>query len=288
MSTEEIQRMLSDAYSYGMTDYVVWGGEPLLREDLPRILSFSDSIGLDTTVITNGSKLTEKIDSIGEYLYGLIVSIDHPDPTVHDSIRKKKGIYHKAIQGIKDAKKYSDLDIFINCVISRRNFHQLREITELASELDVKISFEMMELIEGYNEGLSLSREEVSEACRELIDLKREGYPIVNSEAYFESVADEEEYSCHVPKILVTVEWDGEVRLCSTISEDVRPDLEVGSLGNLREDSFREIFESENYEKYVDAAEKCWKCDLSYPRESAHLYSLDKKALKNFFGRIMG
>lgn len=146
----------------------------------------------------------------------------------------------------------------------------------------------MMEPIERYNEHLALSQQETKSACRRLIKLKEEGHPISNSTAYFESVADKSKYSCHVPKVLVTVEWNGDVRVCSTISEDVRPDLDLDDLGNLRENRFSEIFGSSQYQEYINAAEECWKCDLSYPREIFHSYSLDRRSMRNFMTSIMG
>ncbi|MGQ9468228.1 MAG: radical SAM/SPASM domain-containing protein [Nitrososphaerales archaeon] len=238
--TSEICRMLDDAYSVGMTDYVVWGGEPLLREDLPEVAEYANSLGFDVTIITNGSRLVEKIDDIAKNLYGLIVSIDHPEPEEHDKLRKHPGIYQKAIEGIKLARRYQHLNIFINCVISKANIDQLERMVQLAEELKVKIAFEMMEVVKGYNEHLKPSHDEITRACDALIRLKKDGHPISNSLAYFRAVAERRRYSCHVPKVLVTVEWDGNVRICSTISDDAKPKLANENLGNVR----REIFEN--------------------------------------------
>ncbi|MFQ6044428.1 MAG: radical SAM protein [Candidatus Poribacteria bacterium] len=287
MTTSEICRMLEDAYSVGMTDYVVWGGEPLLREDFSEIARHANSLGLDVTVITNGSRLPERINELAGHLYGLIVSIDHPDAERHDELRKHPGIYKKAVEGIKLAKNHRHLNIFINTVISRENLDQLERVVYLTEGLEVKIAFEMMEIIKGYNERLAPTREETVCAMKKLIQLKKEGHPISNSVAYFRSVADHTEYSCHVPKVLVTVEWDGNIRVCSTIAEDAKPLLGDCNLGNVRTKSFSEIFRSKRYKDYIRAAEQCWKCDLSYPREIALMYSLNRDSIENFMSKVL-
>jgi MoaA/NifB/PqqE/SkfB family radical SAM enzyme len=282
MSTEEIKRMLEDAREFGMTDYVVWGGEPLLRPNLPEIVGFANRLGLDVTMITNGIRLSERIDEFARDLYGLIVSIDHPDPERNDRIRGRPGAYEAAVAGVKAARRYTHLNIFINCVISRANADGVEGMAELAKKLGVKISFEMMEVVKGYNEHLKLSPKETADVCRRLIALKRSGYPISNSYTYFKCVGEQRPYRCHVPKVVVTVQWNGKIRVCSTIADDVKPELEGEDLGDVRRQSFREIFRTPAYEAYVRAAERCHRCDLSYPREVSLMYSLNPEALRNF------
>ncbi|MEM2961493.1 MAG: SPASM domain-containing protein [Candidatus Bathyarchaeia archaeon] len=171
-------------------------------------------------------------------------------------------------------------------MVHKGNSSYLRDMAELARELGVKITYEMMETVKGYNEHLSLTAEEETDVALELLELKSQGYPIANSSAYFKALAAHTKYKCHVPKVLVTVEWDGAIRVCSTIAEDNRPDLMEYSLGNVVRNTFREIFASKNYLKYIEAAEKCYKCDLSYPREIALIYSFNSEAIRNFFSKI--
>jgi MoaA/NifB/PqqE/SkfB family radical SAM enzyme len=287
MNTDQVQKMLKDAWDSGFTDYVVWGGEPLLRGDLPKILSYANRIGLDNTVITNGNALKGMIGEIGGDLYGLIVSLDHPNPASHDGLRGCNGIFRRAVQGIEGAKEFDHVNIFINCVIHKGNMGYLKGMAQLAESLGVKITYEMMEVVKGYNEHLALTPREVREAAYELLRLKEEGYPVANSSSYFKALAQHAEYRCHVPKVLLTVEWDGNVRVCSTIAEECKPNIRDYSLGNVTQRSFKEIFASKKYLEYVQEAERCWKCDLSYPREIALAYSFNGEVLRNFFGRIV-
>ena len=60
MSMQEIFRMLEEASSFGIGVYNAWTVEPLLREDLPEILSYAKSQGLITSLITNGRLLARR------------------------------------------------------------------------------------------------------------------------------------------------------------------------------------------------------------------------------------
>lgn len=190
----------------------------------------------------------------------------------------------KAIEGIERAKKYKHLNIFINCVMQKGNINRLKEMARLAKKLGVKITFEMMETIKNYNERFVPSRREVAKAVSKLIQLKKAGYPIANSSSYFQALAERRKYSCQVPKVLVTVYWDGSIRLCSNIAEDAKSPLVNCQLGNVTEKSFADIFRSRNYHEFIKAAERCWRCNLSYPREIA--LSFDPDALWNFVSKI--
>ncbi|MFW9888936.1 MAG: radical SAM protein [Candidatus Thorarchaeota archaeon] len=287
MTTQEIFQMLEEVRQLGMTDYVVWGGEPLLRKDLPEILSYANGLGMDCTVITNGWFLPQQIGEIADDLWGVMVSIDHPKAEVHDRLRGKPGVYRKAIEGIKLARESEGLRVLINCVIQKDNVRRLDEMVALAQDLDVQLTLEMMEVIKGYNEHLLPSREEIDWAFHRLIQLKRAGLPISNSASYFKAVAEQTPYSCQVPKALVTVCWDGQVRLCSTISESARPVHANFQLGNVTEQGLGEIFRSKAYQVYIQSAQECSKCDMSYPREIALIDGRNREAIWNLLTSIL-
>ena len=77
LSTDQIYHMLDMAKNEGMIGDNIWGGEPLLREDLPEVLGYAKRNHLHTSVITNGNILPYRIDGIAPSLNTLIVSIDY-------------------------------------------------------------------------------------------------------------------------------------------------------------------------------------------------------------------
>ncbi len=69
-----------------------------------------------------------------------------------------------------------------------------------------------------------------------------------------EDISEHIRYLFHVFKILVPMEWDGNVKVCSTISKDTKPVMNDYKLGKMRETLFSEISHSGSYENYVHKA----------------------------------
>jgi MoaA/NifB/PqqE/SkfB family radical SAM enzyme len=76
-SFEREKAILKVIYASGVCGIAFEGGEPLLRNDLAKILAFSRSLPLHTSLITNGTLLESKIDEISPYINGVVyVSLD--------------------------------------------------------------------------------------------------------------------------------------------------------------------------------------------------------------------
>lgn len=80
---------------------LICGGEPLLHKDVFRVIRDIKDKKMGCTLITNGTLLEKYARAIVDSgLANLSVSIDGPE-TIHDIIRGDKGVYRKAINGIK-------------------------------------------------------------------------------------------------------------------------------------------------------------------------------------------
>jgi len=75
MSTPKILQMLDEAHDFGIGVYNAWTVEPLMREDLPKILSHAKDLGLTTSLITNGLLLQKRAAELTN-LDLLSVSVD--------------------------------------------------------------------------------------------------------------------------------------------------------------------------------------------------------------------
>ncbi len=82
------------------------GGEPLMRQDLTEIIS-SVNKDLSTVILfTNGWFLEEKASELKKAgLDGVYISIDSSIENEHDRLRQRKGLFRKALAGLKKAKK---------------------------------------------------------------------------------------------------------------------------------------------------------------------------------------
>jgi len=214
MSTQEIFRMLEEASSFGIGVYNAWTVEPLLRRDLPDILSHAKSLGLITSLITNGRLLARRAKELSDLDY-LSVSVDGIK-----SYRELRGIdLQDTLAGIKAA-KVAGHEILMNCVITAKNMDELEDLVHLAESLDTRISFEPLHESSGIDEKIwetlgirDFSRHE--KAIERLIELKREGAPIINSQTYLGMIKTlKPRFKCHASDIVLHVASDGTLENC--------------------------------------------------------------------------
>ncbi len=216
MTTEAVFAMLEDARSFGIGVYNAWTAEPLLRPDLSAILGFAKSLGITTSLITNGQLLSDRIEDLDDLDY-LSVSVDGID-----SYREIRGAsIEPVIEGIRAARKAGH-QVLMNCVISRKNLGELVDLVRLAEDLGALVSFEPLhetpEVGGGVWEDMGIGDADLPEYRRSvyrLIEMKREGLPIINSLTYLRMVRDRNlDFRCHAPQIVLSVASDGTVATC--------------------------------------------------------------------------
>lgn len=193
LSLENEKTILKRIYDSGVCGIAFEGGEPLLRKDLAKILEYARSLPLQTSLITNGTLLESKIDEIAKYINGgIYVSIDGIEKT-HDEIRGVSGCFKKAINGINAASQ--KIPVAINTTIMAENIHEIEDLVKLAQELDVKIS---VAVAHDYCNGKAFAspNQEISNLAEKLVELKKRGYPLMNSISYFKVIAKKKKWIC--------------------------------------------------------------------------------------------
>ncbi|NLV68156.1 MAG: heme b synthase [Spirochaetes bacterium] len=112
---------------------ILTGGEPLYRNDIFEIASYSSSMGLRTALATNGTLIDEdvaaKIKKSG--IMRASISIDGSTAAAHDSFRGVPGAFNGALNGARLLKK-AGVEFQINTTITKRNVDDLENILNLA------------------------------------------------------------------------------------------------------------------------------------------------------------
>jgi MoaA/NifB/PqqE/SkfB family radical SAM enzyme len=273
LTLKEIKNIYSQAKELNFIAATLWGGEPLMRDDIEEIISYSNQLGFITTLITNGYFLKNKAKEIANSLDSLIISIDHHNPEIHNKMRGKEKIFENAIQGIKEVKKYNKrCKIIINTVLSKINKEGILRMGKLGKELGVSIALESMNTGGWIDEGIlkeernnfKLSEEEESEIFKKIKILKKKGQPFSNSELYYNRfIPYKKPYKCHYRGVLFRIEPDGYVTNCLNLSSPI---------GNLREKSFKELLNSFAYQNMVKKALSCNICNDSGVVECSYLW----------------
>ena len=137
LSQEVVEKAIEDALELGSYLVTFDGGEPMLRKELPEMVSHIDDRAI-TTAFTSGHKLTAdlacRLKQAG--LYAVRISIDSPHEAEHDRVRGRIGAFKDALFGIRNALDAGLLvDMFM--VTSPSNIDHLEDAHAMASELGV-------------------------------------------------------------------------------------------------------------------------------------------------------
>lgn len=259
-----------------------FGGEPLLRDDLPCVVAHASSLGLLTTINSNGLLLAKRADDLVQAgLTYLKVSLDGPRE-INDEIRRADHAYDRTVGGllelmrVRQARRCAVPIIQLCATITKQNQYDLIRIAELADWLGVDVLailfgiFTTKRLVDetdqifqrqfgiraGYWRGFALDREgmDVVAIRRQIEEIKRRRWRFI----YRQYPADTAAFDiglhyndpsrahgrgrCIVPWFRMQVMPNGDVAMC----EDT-PDYVVG---NIREHRVQDLWNNPLYQRF--------------------------------------
>ncbi|MCR4963766.1 MAG: GTP 3',8-cyclase MoaA [Firmicutes bacterium] len=158
LSYEEIIRLARIFSGLGIRKIRLTGGEPLVRQDVPRLVQGLKAIpGVESVFMTsNGILLGDCLPQLVQTgLDGVNVSLDAVDREVYYQICRRDCL-QQVLRSIDRALACS-LPLKLNCVPNRWNRRQIVPLTRYAMERDIPLRFiELMPIGEGKNaDGLS-------------------------------------------------------------------------------------------------------------------------------------
>ncbi len=281
LSKKEVFKLLDEAYDFGMRGYYLFGGEPTLREDIGRVVDYAKGKGFLTTMNTNGSLLAAKAESLRNVDF-MFVSLDYFG-AYHDFIRGRRGSFDEVIKGIERIKIVGNTKVVLVTTISALNFAAIEPMAKLARDLQVGISYNSVEptVRSSFEEGRTLSPVEdygltgtqLQAFYSSLLKLKKEGYPLMETEYVLKHFAEWRSWKCQFPKMFVYVSADKKIFSCIY---DHTYDLNHGS--------FDDYFSSKPYIDHVVKAEKCNVCIRTCVRGYTYTYDLNPLHLINLIG----
>ncbi len=277
LSLEELQDILAQLKDMGMVSVGFEGGEALLRKDFPQIIEETHGLGFEHIgLTTNGLLLTrDKAENlIQKGLTSIGVSIDGIGET-HDFVRGIKGAYAKSMGALEELvnlrdSKYPELGLSMGSILMKPTIDEFLSLVDLAHRLRVGFSLQLIDDSLIFFRGIdraSLWIEDQNKLDRlidELHNLKKVNSALKSyshtrleyARKYF-SDPKRTDIPCYLGYLLVYIDAHGEVYPgCWSL----------GSVGNLREKSLREIIESPEYKSRVRAMfrKECPGCACNY------------------------
>jgi MoaA/NifB/PqqE/SkfB family radical SAM enzyme len=280
-STRKVFKLLDQAYDFGMRGYYLFGGEPTVRNDIGAVVDYAKAKGFLTTMNTNGSMLVSKAEALRNVDF-LFVSLDYFN-AYNDYIRGRSGAFREVIAGIEEIRKTSSTKIVLVTTISSLNFDAVDTMAKLAKDLGVGISYNSVEptVQRGFEEGRTslpvedygLTTSQLQAFYVSLLRLKREGYPLMETEHILKHFVEGKPWRCEFPKMFVYVSADNKIFSCTY---DHTYDLNSGSFGD--------YFSSPLFHEHVTRAQQCNVCVRTCVRGYTYTYAFNPLHLVNLVG----
>jgi len=286
MDAECVRWLYAEAGRAGIAHLVVWGGEPLLRDDLPDLLAAAGRAGMATTLISNGWTVGERWAELRGLVDVLILSLDETGPA-HDRLRGLPGLFGR-LEDFAGVLRGDPLRpaLLVNTVLSRENRGALGRVAATARRWGAGLYVCPMETGEMTSRGfvaplwdLALPPDELRAVAAEARALKDAGAPILNTRTYLDLVGRDPAlgaYTCRAPRAVLTVQPDGVVRDC------LRRDEALADVGELRASgkSLTSVFSLPRYREIAGAAAACSACNNPDVVELSWLWDLRPAMLR--------
>jgi MoaA/NifB/PqqE/SkfB family radical SAM enzyme len=225
--TPEDAKQILKVIRSGVDRLWLTGGEPLMAPHLLDLLDYArnDLKFHEISLITNGTLLSRKagdnstteglekkdlkssLHSVVKNLDRLIISLDSTDPQALHKVSVPDAYAETVITSAREAaslqKKYK-FQLILNAVITPETLPGMEKLLAFCEENNVLISFspQSMNNLPSYELMTSAAYRAFIE---KLIQLKKQGAPILGSISYFKTLLDQTPYECYptlVPRIL--------------------------------------------------------------------------------------
>lgn len=273
---KEIIKKIKNWSKFG--NVILNGGEPLLKNDLFKIINFIDNKRFYITLNTNGSLIDKSMAQklVVSNLNEIKISLYSLNEKIHDKLRGYKGAYAKAMFAINNLLKTKlnqkkETVISIAVLINSLNLKEIVKIITWAAKkglvvvlqsLDEELEIQQLHnyKINWWRENIYFPKEKIviKRIFDKVISLKKENYPISNSLGQIKDIRNyylnpekiAKNLPCFVGYQNIIINPDGRVRFC------FRGNL----VGDINKEDFRQINRSI---KSKEERKKIKNCPLS-------------------------
>jgi radical SAM protein with 4Fe4S-binding SPASM domain len=227
-------------------------GEPLVNNNFFNMVEYASKYSIVSEITTNGSLLNQNniLKLQQSNLSRITVSIDGATPGIFEKIRVKSN-FETVISNCKNLissykKKIIRPEISAWCVIQNDNVNQFEEIYDLCKEIGFdKLTYQFHISGWGKDEWNNINKNkkiEINSIKEKIVKIKNKGIMEGMEINIFEENLLTFSKQCVWPWESSYISKTGDVVPCCIIGDE-----KVVSFGNIKENSFKEIWNSKNY-----------------------------------------
>ena len=269
LSSKALLELFSGLAQRGLVAVDLFGGEPLMRPDLPEIISGLKKIGLHVTVTSNGLLLNAKRSQalVEAGLDQLFISIDAPEAKLHDDLRGVPGTFERVLAGVREFQRHNPgtVKVGINSLVCRPTYPHISRMPAFAESLGAS-QVRLLPYHQCYpfnswqqDDDLLPRREDLDEmkGCLDSFQVEaRLRHLSTNGQSYIEGIpawfsGELKGHRCVAGLAVCDINGFGELFPCYTSG---------GAVGSLHESSFDALWSSSAMEAFRRSHEQCSGC----------------------------
>ena len=244
MDAADAARLIEQVAALGVEEFLLTGGEPLARPDLPEIIGMLRANGVRWSLNTALMPGRRARTAVEQWPPGFVaVSVDGPE-AVHDAFRGRAGAFRGAMDSISYFSRLVSGAVAAGTTVTARNFRHLPATFGVVLESGAAQWGLHLLVPEGRadeRKDLFLSRRQLRELLR-FAASKRNHFPVAMADeigycGFWEPLVRDEPFFCGAGRAQCVVLPDGEVVPCTTLDRSA-------SAGNVIRQPLREIWET--------------------------------------------
>jgi radical SAM protein len=143
LSTEEGFNLIEQVAGFGRPYpiLVFTGGDPLMREDLWKLVAHARRKGVLVALAPSVTELLDKVAARRIKELGVVsvsISLDGPNPKIHDAIREVPGTFKKTLEVIEQLRS-EGVKVQVNTAVMRENAEHLADLAKLLLDVGVNV-----------------------------------------------------------------------------------------------------------------------------------------------------
>ena len=242
MPLAAVRQLIDEVADMRVEEFLVTGGEPLVRNDLPEIVDYLGFRGQNWTLNTAAMPSEYQMKALRRNSPGFVaVSLDGPEE-VHDSFRGRKGSWQEAMDAIRFFRSIRGVRVCAGTTVTNINYRYLEETFHLVAASGADqwgIHLLVPEGRASYHTYLFLSKRQLKRLVK-FVARKREYFNVEMADEIgylggMEPLVRDFPLTCGAGKTQCVVLPDGEVVPCTTLDRSF-------SAGNIHRRPLREIW----------------------------------------------